>query len=65
MAIMMDRRHYRTYKEKYGLIIGQTTAERLKIEIGSLYSNDWGNQSLREWIQNSKTPSYTIVTPKT
>lgn len=51
-------------QKKYGLIIGQTTAERLKIEIGSLYSNDLAEVKVSGMDQRTQNPSYAIVTAK-
>lgn len=63
-GIMMDAAIIEHIKKKYGLIIGQTTAERLKIEIGSLYSNDLAEIKVSGMDQKIQNPSYTIVTAK-
>lgn len=61
---MMDAAIMDYIKKKYNLIIGQTTAERLKIEIGSLYSNDLAEIKVSGMDQKTQNPSYTIVTAK-
>ncbi|HEY8443419.1 MAG TPA: rod shape-determining protein [Clostridia bacterium] len=61
---MMDAAITDYIKKKYGLIIGQTTAERLKIEIGSLYSNDLAEVKVSGMDQRTQNPSYAIVTAK-
>ncbi|NLC16424.1 MAG: rod shape-determining protein [Clostridiales bacterium] len=63
-GIMMDAAIIEHIKKKYGLIIGQTTAERLKIEIGSLYSNDLAEIKVSGMDLKTQNPSYTIVTAK-
>ncbi|HEY8423429.1 MAG TPA: rod shape-determining protein [Clostridia bacterium] len=59
---MMDAAIMDYIKKKYGLIIGQATAERLKIEIGSLYGNDLAEIKVSGMDQRTQNPSYAIVT---
>jgi rod shape-determining protein MreB len=61
---MMDSAISDYIQKKYGLIIGQTTAERLKTEIGSLYSNDLAEVKVSGMDQRTQNPSYAIVTAK-
>ena len=63
-GIMMDKAIIEYIKKKYGLIIGETTAEKLKIEIGSLYDNDLAESKVNGMNQKTQNPSYAVVTAK-
>ncbi|HEY8389802.1 MAG TPA: rod shape-determining protein [Clostridia bacterium] len=63
-GIMMDAAIIEYIKKKYGLIIGETTAEKLKIEIGSLYDNDLAESKVNGMNLKTQNPSYTVVTAK-
>lgn len=57
----IDAQIVRTVSQKYGVEIGLLSAQKLKEEIGSLYSNDTANMEVNGVDVNTKAPAGTLV----
>ncbi len=57
----IDAQIVRTVSQKYGVEIGLPTAQKLKEEIGSLYTNDIANMEVIGADVNTKAPAGTLV----
>ena len=57
----IDAQIVRTVSNKYGVEIGLSSAQKLKEEIGSLYSNDTANMELMGVDVNTKSPLSVVV----
>lgn len=57
----IDAQIVRTVSSKYGVEIGLSSAQKLKEEIGSLYSNDTANMEVMGVDTRTKTPASVVV----
>lgn len=57
----IDAQIVRNVSSKYGVEIGLSSAQKLKEEIGSLYSNDTANMEVMGVDVNTKTPASVVV----
>lgn len=57
----IDSQIIRTVSAKYGVEIGLSSAQKLKEEIGSLYSNDTANMEVMGVDINTKSPTSVVV----
>ncbi len=57
----IDAQIVRTVSQKYGVEIGLLSAQKLKEEIGSLYSNDTANMEVNGVDVKTKAPAGTLV----
>lgn len=57
----IDAQIVRTVSNKYGVEIGLTSAQKLKEEIGSLYSNDTANMEVMGVDIQTKSPTSVVV----
>ncbi|MBE7075353.1 MAG: hypothetical protein E7376_05190 [Clostridiales bacterium] len=57
----IDAQIVRTVSSKYGVEIGLSSAQKLKEEIGSLYSNDTANMEVMGVDVKTKTPASVVV----
>lgn len=57
----IDAQIVRNVSSKYGVEIGLASAQKLKEEIGSLYSNDTANMEVMGVDCNTKTPANVVV----
>ncbi len=57
----IDAQIVRTVSSKYGVEIGLSSAQKLKEEIGSLYSNDTANMEVMGVGINNKVPTSVVV----
>lgn len=60
-AKAIDAQIVRNVSSKYGVEIGLSSAQKLKEEIGSLYSNDTANMEIMGVDVNTKTPTSVVV----
>lgn len=61
---MMDTAVEKYILDKYNLIIGKPTAEKIKIEVGSLYCNDMSNTEVMGLDKESKLSRVEVVESK-
>lgn len=57
----VDTQIVRTVSQKYGVEIGLSSAQKLKEEVGSLYSNDTANMEVAGVDVNTKAPCSVVV----